>query len=330
MEIAKKDRIYYFDNLKFFLIILVVFGHIINSLFPLDSRGAITNIIWNSIYIFHMPLFVLISGYFSKKYDQYSVNTLIILTDLLLPYILFNSLFYLFHRKIMMPILPDSAMWYLYALIFWRLTLPLLLKIKYILAISFFVSVMSNFISVGIDDYSILILKYLPFFILGYFLTEEQIMKIRSRSMTIITLVTMLSVAIVFLLGVLLNIDISGEMLYARSSQVSLTSQIFVGRIFCLMLSVIICFYFIAIVPNKRFIFTHIGSCTMLIYLFHYLPIMQKFYRKVIPQNNELLALVLSFIFAIVITFVLSRKFFVNLYNKFFDIINKLVLKQKG
>lgn len=47
------------DTLKGFLIILVILGHLIGSL---NVYGG--DKIWNFIYTFHMPLFVLISGYF--------------------------------------------------------------------------------------------------------------------------------------------------------------------------------------------------------------------------------------------------------------------------
>ena len=53
-----KQRSLYWDTLKGILIILVVFGH---------CGTALGDKLISSIYIFHMPLFVLISGYFSKK-----------------------------------------------------------------------------------------------------------------------------------------------------------------------------------------------------------------------------------------------------------------------
>ena len=57
-----KERNYLFDNLKFFLIVLVVFGHSLEEI-SLEHNYAIIRA-W--IYSFHMPAFVFISGYFSK------------------------------------------------------------------------------------------------------------------------------------------------------------------------------------------------------------------------------------------------------------------------
>ena len=57
-------RIPYFDNLKFILIYFVVLGHFLAPL-----RGVIPGVkfIYMIIYVFHMPLFIFILGYFSKS-----------------------------------------------------------------------------------------------------------------------------------------------------------------------------------------------------------------------------------------------------------------------
>ena len=59
----EKERDYFFDNLKAVLIFLVVLGHF---LLPIHGKSVLV-IIKRLIYVFHMPLFVFVSGYFSKK-----------------------------------------------------------------------------------------------------------------------------------------------------------------------------------------------------------------------------------------------------------------------
>ena len=58
------------DTLKGFLILLVILGHLIGSL-KFSWPG-----VWNLIYTFHIPLFVLILGYFSKR-DIINVKNII-------------------------------------------------------------------------------------------------------------------------------------------------------------------------------------------------------------------------------------------------------------
>jgi len=61
----EKERDYLFDNIKGLLILLVVFGHMIES-FAFKKSTSI-NVMYYAIYTFHMPIFIFISGYFSKK-----------------------------------------------------------------------------------------------------------------------------------------------------------------------------------------------------------------------------------------------------------------------
>lgn len=57
----------YFDNAKFVLIFLVVFGHMISP-YRTDSEGMLS--IYHFIFIFHMPVFILLAGYFSKNFHK--------------------------------------------------------------------------------------------------------------------------------------------------------------------------------------------------------------------------------------------------------------------
>ena len=137
MELSSREhkRLYFFDNAKGILIILVVFGHMINVLFKFRGvESEVVSAIWHCIYIFHMPCFVFISGFFSKK----AVPPLKLLNGILIPYLIFNTLFYVMKLHFTMPLFPDSAMWYLFALGFWRIVLPYLDKIKHVFILSVF------------------------------------------------------------------------------------------------------------------------------------------------------------------------------------------------
>lgn len=62
-----RERIYYWDNVKGFLILMVVLGHYVET-FEHQIPGA--ECLWTAIYSFHMPGFVIVNGVFlgmSKK-----------------------------------------------------------------------------------------------------------------------------------------------------------------------------------------------------------------------------------------------------------------------
>lgn len=63
------------DGLKFILIVLVILGHSIN-VFGLE-KDIPTQYIFQWIYLFHMPLFALLSGYFvnsSKNLKKFIIG----------------------------------------------------------------------------------------------------------------------------------------------------------------------------------------------------------------------------------------------------------------
>lgn len=59
---TKKERILWIDGLKFFAILLVVWGHVLPRLQPTPVELKYVGVAgW--IYSFHIPLFMTLSGY---------------------------------------------------------------------------------------------------------------------------------------------------------------------------------------------------------------------------------------------------------------------------
>ena len=114
---------YLVDNIKVLLIFLVVFNHLIA--FQLVKVDVVVRYVWYAITIFHMPAFVFMSGYLSKKPQDVLRNV----KNLLIPYILGYSLTwyaYIWLGKSMdYELLRPSGtvMWYVLALFAYRLTI---------------------------------------------------------------------------------------------------------------------------------------------------------------------------------------------------------------
>ena len=68
-EAVKKStkRIYKWDNLKCFLIVMVVIGHFVNQYAPISNTMKSLSLF---IYSFHMPLFIFLSGLLQKRWSQ--------------------------------------------------------------------------------------------------------------------------------------------------------------------------------------------------------------------------------------------------------------------
>lgn len=89
MSNQTKQRDYLFDNYKALLIILVVIGHFIEPAYK--NNTLLYTLKW-LIFSFHMPAFIFISGYFSKR--ELSFGTLV--RKLAVPYVIYE-LFLLFY-----------------------------------------------------------------------------------------------------------------------------------------------------------------------------------------------------------------------------------------
>ena len=86
---TRKRRIPMWDNARFLCVTLVVIGHGIQRL-TADSDAAL--VLYLFIYAFHMPAFAIISGYFSKASPPTSRRMKKILTDILLPYFIMETI----------------------------------------------------------------------------------------------------------------------------------------------------------------------------------------------------------------------------------------------
>jgi len=82
----KKIRYNILDNFKGILIFLVVFGHFLFE-YSIYHKNSFINTIVKYIYIFHMPSFILCSGFLSKSENSRSFT---ILSKLILIYLIFN------------------------------------------------------------------------------------------------------------------------------------------------------------------------------------------------------------------------------------------------
>ena len=264
------------DNIKVLLIFLVVFNHIIA--FNLVKIDTVVRYVWYAITIFHMPAFVFISGYLSKKPQNVLKN----FKNLLIPYVLGYTLTWYSQiwlgRSVDYEILrpTGSVMWYILALFIYRLTIEALGKIRFIVPLSILFALwagtrpeFTTFLS------SSRIVVFFPFFVAGYLWKSEYITAIRKFKGKWI---------LVAISGVLLwaipNYMIPNEMGIAifRGNHgyqlCGLTDpQGVILRLLMYLVSFVVVYTMLALVPDIKLPLTYVGRHTMGIYFFHY-PIM--------------------------------------------------------
>lgn len=176
MSITKEERIFYWDNIKGLLIYLVVLGHSLEWIHtPLASNC------YKYIYTFHIPLFILVSGFFSQKYKPHKIlNTLYL-------YVIWQIFYsYTFYRLkindtvLTSFLLPVWLMWYLLILIFYKLSIPMFDATERKKQILWILMSITISIGIGYDNNVSLVgslqraFSFFPFFLIGFYLGKTK------------------------------------------------------------------------------------------------------------------------------------------------------------
>ncbi len=169
------------DTIKGVLIILVILGHLIGEC----GDGMINGSVQTFIYTFHMPLFILLSGYLTKiKEDKSSFwkGLLNIGIPLIIFQVINTVLLLVFHQHVglKMLVVPYWTLWYLFSLILWRIMLQfspksLLSKPTLYLSIAFAVSVVCGLMPMGRLLSIQRTLNFFPFFLYGYYMRQGNV-----------------------------------------------------------------------------------------------------------------------------------------------------------
>ncbi len=162
------------DNLKCLLMFCVVFGHLL-ELFM--GPGVAT--LYRVVYTFHMPALAFCSGFTAGE------RPADILTKLLYPYLIFQTLYQIFAnivlegQSVWSYTTPYWLMWYLMALMLWHLALPLLRSERVevyaaILCVAALVSILIGWAApIGYGLSLSRAAVYFPFFIAGHVLRRR-------------------------------------------------------------------------------------------------------------------------------------------------------------
>jgi len=314
-------RNYLFDNLKVLLIFLVVFGHLLERYIDKD---LFLRSIYIFIFMFHMPLFIFVSGYFSKNLDKCRRNAI---KDLLIPYIVFNIIWYLSVGDYKFPLYNAGwTLWYLISLFFFRFFLKDIINVKYVLVLSIILGLLIGFVSKYNNFLSFTrTFAFLPFFLLGYYSNNSTVNKIKKyhKMISILGLVSIGLFAFILSKYEVINY----RFLYMFQSYGSFGLGPVQGvllRTLFYVLAVLTSIFLINLIPNKEFKLSQIGTDTMLIYLGHIYII--KLLNKYVPVFNRTITdFSILIVFSVLICAFLSLPIFLKIYNYVFAKLNYLI-----
>lgn len=270
---SAKPRDPYLDNGKVILIALVVVGHLLAAVAA--SRFGDTAYKW--IYTFHMPAFVVITGYLSRSYRGEPRQVRALVTGVLVPYLVFQVIvraepWLFFGEPLHLNFFtPAWSNWFLLALFAWRLLVPVLNAIRYPLTCSLvlaLLSVLYGGISQGLSGARIL--SYLPFFVLGLTVTPERLEAFKrfARRLWARAAAAAFVAAVAILLYVADDRVPSGWLMISglASGDYSNLQQLLI-RVAVMMLATAMLLAILVLVPQRRMFFSSLGSVTLTIYL---------------------------------------------------------------
>ncbi|MDT0439550.1 MULTISPECIES: acyltransferase family protein [Streptomyces] len=264
----------FFDNAKYLAIVLVAVGH---AWEPLRDDSRTVTALYTVVYAFHMPAFIVISGYFSRNFDGTPRRVRRLVTGIAVPYVLFETAYTFFTRWTDgVPDRPVSLLdplyltWFLASLFVWRLTTPLWRSLRRPLPVALVVAMLATMSpSIGEDLDLQRLLQFLPYFVLGLCLRPEHFQMVQRRRVRLLALPVF---AGAFALAYFLVPRFTGAWLFHRASAVELGAPTWAGPLMTLALfgvSVLLTACFLAWVPGRTTWFTVLGAGTLSGYLLH-------------------------------------------------------------
>lgn len=265
----KKERDPWFDNAKMTLVVLVVVGHSW-TLLP-----AGTGDFYDFLYAWHVPAFVLVTGYLSKSFSYEPRRMWALVRTVAVPYVIFEGLLALFriyvgHEKLeRLWANPHWPMWYLSALFFWRLMTPVFLKMPGKVVVAVLISLAAGVWAGDVLDMA-RIFGLLPFFVLGLKMHPGHWNMLRAKRARIFAVVAM--VGIFVLAHFTWKLIGDSEWLYYRSPYDHLDDNDLRAatiRMCLLLVGLVGSFAFFALVPRSKSWLSALGASTLVVYLFH-------------------------------------------------------------
>ena len=314
-----KERIYLCDNIKGILIFLVVLAH-----FFIDYKNSdAIDLIVRGIYLFHMPAFVFLSGFFGKSKSSQSALGIVKLGFI---YILFNSLMGICTgtENILVPL---YSFWYLLALVFWRLTAKYVAKVRFSLLIVTLVALFAGCFSYIDNTFALSrFICFYPFYLAGYLLDINKlkvyISTKKSRRITAGFIALSAAVLLWYVLIVQYNCSMSQLLMdpYQNSFYVLIRILIFVTATLAILA-------LISLIPNRPiFLLSQIGRNSLTIYVFHRLLVLLLI--PVFAKFNVALVILLSVLSTVFMCILFGNDIFGKWFASFVDgCVNSFIIK---
>jgi fucose 4-O-acetylase-like acetyltransferase len=307
-----KSRDPFFDNAKFLAIALVVIGHAIEPLRDVPQAHAI----YLFVYTFHMPVFIVITGYFSRRFTFSGGKARRLITNLAVPYILFEIAYSVFRwgvggKEFEISLLaPVWLTWFLMAAFFWRLSTPVWQQLRWPIPTAIFIALLSGMNDLPGTFEMHRTFGLLPFFVVGLMLKPTHFEWLRRPAVRLaggVVLAAGLAAAFAA------HHHISLEWAYWRHGNDHLGVSEVAGtgiRLAMLAASLLLSAAFLSLVPARLTWFSGLGAATLYAYLLHGFPVKLALYEGWYQPGwlHSATGIVVPMVLAVLLTLALTAR----------------------
>lgn len=268
---AARPRDPYFDNVRALLITLVVIGHLFLTIDAPPARVMTT-----FIYSFHMPAFVFVTGYLSRRYTGTPREATRLISTLAVPYLIFQTIHATLDTVIMgrpfdvHVFQPAWTLWFLVGLLVWRIVTPLLKVLRYPMTVAVLASLLVP-LSPGLDQTWSMsrILGFLPFYVLGLVIDPAVLHRVRSGRWRVAGGAVLL---VLFILAFQLSPGIRASNFYMDASYAEAGMGPLLGmgsRALSLLVGLVGTMAVLAITTSRQGWISRLGRYSLFVYLLH-------------------------------------------------------------
>ncbi len=260
----------WFDNAKMLLVTLVVVGHS----WTLLPDTTLNSRLYTFLYLWHMPAFVLVTGYLSRRFTWSAGNLQRLATGVLVPYLVFEGLLVLFRRSFTgadydrVWLQPHWPMWFLVALLAWRLATPLLLRMRHPFLVAVGLCLLGGLVQTELLDIG-RVLGFLPFFVAGLLVPDSVVAWLRSEAARRLAVPVLAAGAMA---AWVVDTQLRSSWTYWRDSYGTLGVSVLDGmlvRLVLLAVCLTLAAAAIALVPHRDGWLARMGAASLVVYLGH-------------------------------------------------------------
>ena len=272
----KEQRIAYWDNIKFFLILFVVIGHFATQY--TDGSGFY-KALFIGIYTFHMPLFLFVSGVFHNNNRIVQRVIKYLLYYFILKFFLALATFLIFKKEINISFFTESGLpWFMLTLAFHSFLTYLLrnMNIRLVLVFSVIIACIAGY-DASIGDFLALsrTIVYYPFYLAGFMLSDRKLERLTERKFLKVAGGIFLLAFIAFCFWGMDTIYVLRPLFTGRNSY-----SVFGGsfgalyRLLCYLITALVSFAILAVIPHREIkIISAFGRRTLQVYTWHYIAV---------------------------------------------------------